>query len=361
MINKLIGYIGIICLLFLGSCIDEIDFEIEEEVIKKTVIQGSVIAGEPSVISVSVGKSADFITANNGSPIVDAEVLIRDKNGASLIINPSESGKYEAEWVNDAAFSIETGKSYQLSVTLRSGEEYLSTFEPLISVPKVTQVDVVFETRQELNEEENIVQVPYVEFLVHTPLRPAPDQPKTYLKWDLEGNYRFKEIPAAIPFESKTCFYFEKMSLGKVLTISELDLNQEYLSQYFVMDTRANHRFANGFYLTVIQQSLSRKAYEYWNMVKQVSERTGSIFEAPPGKIISNIHNENDPEEEILGYFYLTQTDTLRRLIKPADAGSPREFCFGKVRMEGDRDTTSCEDCLRFPSSTITQPEWWIE
>jgi len=46
--------------------------------------------------------------------------------------------------------------------------------------------------------------------------------------------------------------------------------------------------YAEGYYLSVYQQAISEQAYEYWRQINLLTNRDGSIFEQPSGKIITN-------------------------------------------------------------------------
>ena len=107
--------------------------------------------------------------------------------------------------------------------------------------------------------------------------------------------------------------------------------------------------------VTVSQLSLSEDAFVYWEQIQRNNSQSGSLFDPVPGNIPTNFENINDPNEDALGFFYVTQTDTLRRLIRPAEVNRPRRFCIAFPEGEG------CMNCLIRDNSTDVKPDYWID
>ena len=115
---------------------------------------------------------------------------------------------------------------------------------------------------------------------------------------------------------------------------------------------------SEGYYLRVFQQSVTDDAFEYWSQVNQVASRTGSLFEAPAGRVKSNITNVNDPEEETFGYFYATEEREIRVFVEPSLAGNPSITCPGALNQGGGAPSNCC-NCLTVANSTTERPSWW--
>jgi len=69
------------------------------------------------------------------------------------------------------------------------------------------------------------------------------------------------------------------------------------------------------YFIKVRQFSISKGEYEFWDLMKQVSESGGDIFDKQPFQISGNIHNINNPDEQVLGYFQVSGAREVSRYI----------------------------------------------
>ena len=79
--------------------------------------------------------------------------------------------------------------------------------------------------------------------------------------------------------------------------------------------------------IQVRQLSLSSEEYVYWDQMKQIGESGGDIFDKQPFQVSGNIHNINDPDELVLGYFQVSGAKVKKRYItyrEVSELGIPR-------------------------------------
>lgn len=67
------------------------------------------------------------------------------------------------------------------------------------------------------------------------------------------------------------------------------------------------------------QYALTRDQYNYWANPKKTTEQPGTIFDAQPSQLISNIHCLNNPSEPVLGYLCASSTTKKRIFINRTD------------------------------------------
>jgi len=160
----------------------------------------------------------------------------------------------------------------------------------------------------------------------------------------------------------KTCYINIKVNLDKLVVFSGKNRSTDILNQYRLFQGNANHRFAIGYNMRVVQKSISDDAYVYLKNTNELLQRIGGILENPVGKIESNFTNINNPEEEVFGFFYATEQDTMRIHISPEDVNSPNRLC-PEICYPGDLlcpiFDEECCDCLLATGSTLTKPDWW--
>ncbi|MDH3648790.1 MAG: DUF4249 domain-containing protein [Saprospiraceae bacterium] len=353
----------LVCILPL-SCLDKIDIEIPQAVKEGLVIEGQLTQGNPSHIRVSLTRIFDF-TANSRKPVNVRDVFLIDDIGNRVEIPEKSPGVYETTLPPDL-IPVEVGNAYGINIFTQDGRELLSTLDPLLAVPEPTKI-----TLEPVEVEvSNAIGEPSVEdffrFILHTSANSSEPGRKARLQWQIERTYKLTDSPMPPPaVDPKTCFITEA---ADVFSISILDANTLIdVSEVIVpvYETPINSQFAEGYYLTVYQQSLSEGAYQYWDQVSQVVERTGNMFEAPAGKIQSNISNiEENSSDEIFGYFYATQRDTIRLFVSPETANNPETFCPGPPSLPppgGGCPRVPCCDCLVAEQSTTVRPNFWVE
>ena len=360
--NHLLLFIAfcVICNGLLFSCFDEISFKSSEDQFENLVIQGKLIKGNPSIVSVRINELSDFIGFETPVPVDVSSVSLLDENQNTVELALSEPGLFQLEIPEDpSGFVIQSGHAYQIQVVTATGEIYESALDPLLPVPQVSSMNVELIDREEINETGGIQVKSYLKFYINTPLAVASNPQNSFLKWEMEGCFRFIEtLPLFPPTASaKTCYITEALNLDKINVFNGEASSLANLTEHPLIEIKVSHRFARGYYLTVHQQSLSEQAFEYWNKVSQIVERTGSIFEPAPGKIQGNISNPNNPEEEVFGYFYTSIQDTFYLFVPPEVANSPTPFCPGPD--DGIPIPDECYSCLTWPNSTLDKPAYW--
>lgn len=353
--NKVILFLLLVALA--SSCVDEITLAIPAAQQKKLAIVGSIRKQDSTLISVEITRSLDVTNRLLPDPESGAAVYIYDEDGANLLIPEIRPGVYKLSVPEMNAFLIKLGKSYRLSVQLSNGQTYESTLEPLLAVPKPDSLSFQVVERKVQNDFGYISKNDYVEVLISTPL--GLDSSSVHLKWDFEGCYQLQELQPPPPSSAspRTCYINQALNLGKVVVFNGLETTKNRLEQFSLMEEPINVRFGTGFYFTVHQQSLSPGAYEYWNNISQIVSRTGSLFEPPAGIVKSNIYNVNNPEEEVLGYFYCTEVESLHKKVNLEKPYRPPARCAAYPSYY--EAEPFCRDCLLWPNSTLKKPDYW--
>ena len=118
-------------------------------------------------------------------------------------------------------------------------------------------------------------------------------------------------------------------------------------------ETQADHRFYSGFLFTVVQRALDATASDYWQQIKSAIEREGTIFDVPPGSVNTNIRSLSAGAPEVLGYFYGTSVDTLRKLATRKETGEQSHLCRFQL-LE-----SPCCSCLDLLFSSLEKPPYW--
>lgn len=349
-----IAYIILLCLL-VTSCIETIDLADRSNSEQYVTINGQITTlNEPNVVTIA--KSGTF----NGyiEKISDADVKIIGSNGYIYQLEPMEEGRYETSQHEPPGI---VGNTYFLIVTLSNGDIYQSALEELLPVSPIGDITFEYVKEKELNEELNIVDRKRVKISVANRLRDNSEI--TYYKWNVTGEYEFRESEALTDIFMftqvgpvlLTCFVDDPIRLGEVYVFNTEEVigHEEFKQEIKSIDV--DYKFAFHYCVHVQQQSLTCEAYEFWRKVQEVTEQEGGLFKNTPGNITGNISNINDPEEIVLGYFYASSVNEKKLFISPDSVGNPVSPCY----VIDDDFLEECMECLEIKNSRRGLPTYW--
>ncbi len=85
------------------------------------------------------------------------------------------------------------------------------------------------------------------------------------------------------------------------------------------------------------------------------------MFESPAGKIQSNFANIDDPEDEVFGFFFVSDTAAIHLSIDSTVVGSMGRFCPPNVPPPpgGGCPVLICYDCLTSDGASTVRPSLW--
>ncbi len=344
-------------LVLIIGCIDEIDLDGTGGGGNKMVVQGQLIKSSPSSVRIRVSRTAEFSGRSLPTAVSGAVVILWDNAGNELQVPEVEPGIYEME-INDdnSDMSVETGGNYMIEVVTSEGSQYQSSMEPLKPVPQADSVSIVIVEREELdlNDQRQLKQ--YLQFFLHTSLVANESSERASLRWTFESIYRVDEtfVPGPGP-GPQTCFVSRGLNFDKVVVFNGNEVNSDRLDNFYLVEDELGFKFALGYLLEINQHSLSKGAYEYWDQVSQSVGLSGGLFEATPGRIVGNMSNKNDPNEDVFGYFYASEELKVTRFVTPDEAGRPEDFCSSPV-FSGEKVCLACET-IQF--STKEKPDYW--
>lgn len=353
--------IPVLSILIFNSCIEDIDLAIPKSIENTVVIHGSVIKSDPSFVSVYVGRTGEINDAGTSVPeaIEGVIVELENEDGNSIILpqeDPTEPSNYYLEIPDaDPNFRICYDERYRIKVTTLEGEVYRSAFEDIIPAPQPENLEFESYVKEGTNANGGTRFDEFLKFYINTSLD-RPDQiGRVRLRWDMEGIYQFRTLPQGLFSVIKTCYVPETLGGGTTEVFDGVSSTSSRLANHKIFEMPLDYKLSYGYQLTVFQRTLSDNAFEYWNRVRENTSLEGNFFEAAPGKIQGNVSNEDNEEEDVLGYFFGSDQKVLRIHISPTDVGNPEDYCRPWI----DRNTRICQDCSYIVNSTLQTPEGW--
>jgi hypothetical protein len=328
-------FFPILFLLLLAGCIEEIEFE-RPEGESALVVDGVIVRGNgvQSIRLSWVGKIGSSIF----SPVEAATVFLA-----------SAQGKYPYSYISDGVYelpagtvSVETGQMYWIELTI-GNVAYRSEAEIVPLVQPINGLSYVIRDRMFVLEVENT----------------TPESGLLYLKWNLENIYSISELfcsPFSLP---KTCYIRDPFQDQLVRTYDATALTSGSTFRHTIVEKEIDFTFGNPQSFHVIQQSVSEKAFDFWDRVNIVANPSGSVFDPQPAQVRGNVINLSDPSETVLGYVAAVSQDSAV-LFTTRGEFYPQFPVLSYCGEPGfPHYSPECCDCLILEHSSTIKPPYW--
>jgi hypothetical protein len=314
-----------ILIMLLPGCIDPYTPNIEDNQV--SLVVEALITDQPGLHSVTLSTSSplnDTATQKVTGAMVD---VVNNRGGVMEFFEEGE-GIY-SRWIGQG--EIEDGVDYMLRIVTPDGEIYESDPERLGALsPDVGQVYWQFDTLGTADPDNPLYGIQF-----YLDLAGQDDDARNY-RWVLEETWEYHAAHYIQyiydgtvlqnwpdPFVYTFCWRTDVIPSIFIASTKALEKN-ELKKQPLHFVSGETKRLQIKYSLMVKQYSLSDKAYDYWLQVQRQNQETGGIYETQPDRIPGNVHNANDPDQEVLGYFNVSSVterrifvDGIRELVYP--------------------------------------------
>lgn len=365
-LNSLLGRLGILTLamLFLTTCLDEIDLGQGEALPDGIVFQGRINAGvdgEPSDVQVRLERLFIAQESNRPSAVVTASVTFENSEGQTMSL-PYTNGAYRATIPDgDPTFRVEAGLGYRVTVTTREGEQYETDYDILPAPLAVEDIRAVL-TQVEVENAVGVpVDVPAFAYDVTAPVA-YPDGSPTFIRWTQERTYKVTDLPEVRPFDMndpKPCYVSRSFEGDDLILFSSLESPADRVDNFPLAPQVIDFEYSEGYVMTVFQEMISQEAYRYFNQIDQIASRESSLFEPPAGPVVGNARDVNGNTENVFGFFYATSRTFERFAISPEEAGNPGFYCPLSRGMSPFPQPNNCDNCLFISGAEEVRPSWF--
>ena len=327
------------------ACITPIDVVINEE-INVLVIDG-YITTEVGPHEIRITRSAKFgdIFVGTIELISKASVSVRDQTGTVTKLLEDRPGFY----YTPIEFKGEIGFSYTLFVETIAGEDY-SSFPQTIAPAPVIQ-DVFFEFKNTPTIDPTVTNSG-LDVMVQFD---DPADERNYYMWEVDGDFQQTTNPELfVNLETdqlapkdccSVCYISDNGVMADILSDIQVNGNTIVQKIGFLKDDR--RRFQSAYMIHIRQFSITEDAFEFFRVLRNQLEISGSIFDPPPATIGSNIINLNDPDAPTIGYFGAFDVQKYDAFIDLNQITEPRS------------DQVANDDCRLLQNSTTVKPADW--
>ena len=313
----------IIAFLFLiaaASCIDPYTPNLKNY--NSLLVVEGLITNENSSYKIKLSRTTG--QANSISEkVADADVYIIDGSGVKTHLQNSGGGYYKTD---STLFKGVVGQNYTLQILTGDGKEYKSGQSTMLPVADIDKV--YYEKGEEISGINGKIS-PGLKIFLNSANTVGNNQ---YFRWTFEEVWKFK-IPCPQRYIckmvlDKETYIFEqidsvreycwKRNLSEdLITNSILSGGANFISGQEIqfIDPVLSDRLTQEYSILVKQYSVSQEEFDFWNNLKKAGEAGGDIFALQPFTVMSNIHNVNNNNERVLGYFEVSGVSQKRIFI----------------------------------------------
>jgi len=347
-LNKTYIFLALILICGLTACIDELNIDTEER--RNILVVEGIITSEYGPHQITLSKSAKYgsILEDDIKKELNATLWLRNELGDQVFLTEGSSGNY----YTPADFKAKVGSEYTLSITLSNGERYISSKEKVIPVPPIDSLIVVWEKQPSLSD----IQFGSG-FEIYSKWKDPEDENNFYM-WKTSGVYHISTRPDlhvgrdffGNPFPDPKdccpeCFVYESLS-GLSIFKDNLTNGNEITHQVAYIEDDGG-RFMNKYMVILEQRSLTKSAFQFFDLLQNQLNIQGNIFDPPPAQIGTNIINLDNPDEDVIGYFGVS------------DVSRDSLFIDNGQIIERQPTRQVNDDCRVIPGSTTNIPTFW--
>jgi hypothetical protein len=258
------------------------------------------------------GGGASIFHLSRTVNLVDT-VLLKKEMGARLFIEGDDQSSYplyaiaEGEYAS-SSLSLNPAVQYRLRIETSNGKIYQSDYTP---VKQTVPIDSISWRRENGG----------VQFYIHA----HDDQNNTrYYRWEYDETWeihstfftslKYKMDPTGLitgleyrdtvskapDFRLYYCWRNAPSTNIFIGSTAQLSNDRVYLPLHYIPE--ASEKISVLYSVLVKQYAITAEAYAFWQRMKKNTESVGTIFDAQPSNLISNIHCISNPEEPVVGY-----------------------------------------------------------
>jgi hypothetical protein len=274
------------------------------------VVEGTIVAaGDSTIINLSRTVNLSNQTTNN--PELNASVTVEGDQNVSYAIPMTDSGKYTA-----APLNLDNAHKYRLKIVTTNGETYTSDYEPVVTTPPLDTLGYDI-TGNGLN----------VYASTHDPSNNV-----RYYRWDYSETYIYisplhstfkyvknvydslESVPRKPNEYIDTCYVplnSNVVLLNSTAALSKSVINKAPITQVPKDSEKILHRYS----IIVREYGLTPDAYNFWLNLSKNTDKIGTIFDAQPSEIATNIHCTSNPALPVVGYISVGTVSQKRIFI----------------------------------------------
>ncbi len=372
----------LIIILSLGifSCIEEYKLSIDPSDQAKYVVFGNITNQEGNQ-SVQISYSSGIIEPEY-IPVNDCNVKISDDKGNVFESYENNKGYYKIyipeEYLNP-------GTAFKIDIVTPDGDQITSDYDTLY---QCANLDSVYYNREDIPSGEFGKHYEKVQFQID--MKGTQEHSEYYIytieetweyhtKYLKEWYYNGLTLIHIDPPDSSTHICWKTQTVPDIFILSTEYLSENNYTKFPLHSiTNRSEKLAYGYSLKVFQYATSKSTFNHFRKLRNNISTEGGLYMKQPEQVKGNLYNTSSPENEVLGYFFVSSTQSKRIFV---DRFKDMEMyystmCFEQWLRFGLRSlpphspstyllngasfklSEECVDCTS-RGGTTTKPEFW--
>ena len=236
------------------------------------------------------------------------------ETGASLLVEGDQNTRIPLAEISDGVYGnilhLNVSEKYRLTINTNDGKQYQSDFVPFKQTPPIDSLTWEQDTLG-------------VQFYLNTH---DPQNNTLFYRWQFEETWQYHsyltsnfdyvhgQIVLRTPDQQiKNCW---KDNLSPTILLASSERLSQDIVSHFLFNTvsKTTEKIYVLYSLQVNQYALTKEQFEYWKELKKNSEQLGTLFDAQPSQLNSNIHCLTNLSEPVMGYLSAS-TVTKKRIF----------------------------------------------
>jgi len=303
----------LLCFGFIG-CTEP--YQMQTSTFEDALVVEATITNELKKQQIKISRTYQF-EENGPTTESGAEVYITDNAG-----NRYDFTEQNGIYVSSLEFQAIPNVNYQLFITTQNGQEYASNIQKLTTANQISSVDTDIAENNSIRG---------VQISVNSS---DPTNTSKFYRYEYEETYKvvvpkwsnYKAYllnPRAVSYmergyESKTCFTTNKSDTF-ILT-NTTDLTEDRINKFpirFIGDSE--YMLSQRYSILVRQFVVSQQAYEYYEIIKALSDSGELLSPNQPGFVSGNIKSASNPKEKVIGFFDVCSVSEKRIFFNYGD------------------------------------------
>lgn len=315
-------------MVIITGCKDEFNLELKSSDETLLVVEGILIAGQGPT-NIRLTQTMDLNNPVQIQPVLQAVLSVESLAGDVYPLMETGNGYYTHNQL-----PLTVGEEYRLRI-VTGGKEYLSDY---VEVRVSPEIDSVTWKRTPDG------------LFIYANAHDVTNGTR-YYKWDFDETWEIRSyytafyqyisgttiIPTPGPYNYRCWKYASSNTINIASTAQlESDVLSEAVVHFIPFGSeRLNYRYS----ILLRQQSLTKAAYQYFQLMKKNTESIGTIFDPQPSELKGNIHCITDPQEGVIGFLTASTINEKRIFITAQEANWNFEQACPSVEVPNHPDS----------------------
>lgn len=302
---KEIKYYSLIFLLVLLACRQPYEPPPIKADYNFLVVEGVINTTPNSSTTILLSRTRNLADTFLTSPERFAQIEIESGSGNLYNLMEGEPGIYTSNQL-----TLNPNQTYRLHIWV-GNDQFISDF---VTVKNTPPIDSITWKRDD-----------GVTLYANTH---DPQNNTRYYRWDFIETWQYRSVYETDMGVQNGMIYFRdstnqiyncwrSMNSTEILLASSVRLSQDVIDKMpLQIIPEKSEKLSVRYSMLLKQYALTEEAYKYWEILQKNTQKLGTLFDAQPSQLVSNIYNTTNPSEPVIGYISACNVQEKRIFIR---------------------------------------------